>query len=452
MTGLPPRQRPGDAGPPWAAAALRARALLQHVMGKNRGPDEAGGDAGVTVAYAPSRVNLIGDHTDYQGGLAFPMALSMGAVAALRRRSDSWVGVVSEGKGGPVWMPVSRLLASRAAWDRRDANGPGGRTSPPDGDMDVPTWALFLAGALTEAGALEGLSPGCVSGLELALVSDVPVGKGLSSSAATGLASALAGRAAFAAGSGPEQGEWGRLSHRDRLDLCMAVQRAEHRYLSVPSGLLDELASAFGQAGHALWLDAATSTTRPVPFTPERDGAEVFLIDLGVERTLAASGYAARRREVEDAARQIGVSALGELSVADLPQALGRLSPVLGRRVRHVVTESERVRQTAAFARARRWSDVGLCMAESHRSLSEDYESSHPVLDRAVSVLRQGSPTVYARVTGGGFGGSLVALVVGAGRADVEARLRRGGFPVGSRAVEPVRAGPGLCLVDAGEA
>lgn len=424
----PPR---GGAVDPVRALVRRALSLADRAFGTSSG--RPGPGASPVAAYAPARVNLIGDHTDYQGGLALPMALETGIAAIVRQRPDSWIGLVSEGRGGPVWIHRDRLRVWPAmppeGWDGAEA-GPARAIG-----TDVPVWAAFLAGVLVEAGAGDG------EGLEIAVVSDVPEGQGLSSSAAVGLAVALAGH--------PDLAGRSALTDARRLSLCLAVQRAEHRDLGVPSGILDELASAFGRAGCALRVDAARVEAQPVPFAPEADGYGIFLIDLGVGRSLAGSGYAARRREVEEAARLLGIPALGMLPVTDLPQALSRVPDRLKGRVRHVVTENERVRSAIRTASLRRWEEVGALMAESHRSLRDDYASSHPVLDRAAGRLLDMTPPIFARVTGGGFGGNLVAL--GPGGPDVpDALVRHLAGLAGAQSpcqVRVVRAGPGLMAV-----
>ncbi len=434
----------GSQSEPWSVLLARALSLMDRTFGKARAkePDDPGA---VALAYAPARVNLIGDHTDYQGGLALPMALPQGALAMARRRKDGWVGVVSEGRGGPVWRTTEQLLGTRAQWDAWSfrVSGDG---SPAEYDL-LPGWAAFLSGCIAEAGALDPSAGGVVRGLDIALASDVSEGKGLSSSAAAGLATALAGLLVD-----ERRGERdGVIGAEVRRGLCFAVQRAEHRYLAVPSGLLDELACAFAQPGHALLVDARAVSAKPVPFAPETDGAGIAIIDVGVGRQLAASGYAARRREVEEAARRLGVSLLRDLEREDLPTARRALPNALYLRVRHVVTENDRVRQVARLASERRWRDVGDLMIESHRSLETDYGSSHPVLDRVVDVLSRGEPRVFARVTGGGFGGNLVALDLGLGREGIEHRLREAGFGVGSETVQIVRAGPGLSRIAASD-
>ena len=339
-------------------ACGRARALFERRVG--RAPE--------AVAFAPGRINLIGDHTDYQGGLSLPIAIRAGIAAAAARRDDGRWRLLSEGRGESAWLEVSPLRRL-------------GPAAAPEG------WARLLVGALAEAGVGEGV--------DLALAADLPEGSGLSSSAAAALAALAASLAAL-----------GRPVRR--ATLAEAAQRAENRWCQVPSGRMDQLAIVFARAGQAVRVDSASFTVRRVPFAPEADGYRLWRIDVGARRLVAASGYAARRQESEAAARALG---LDSLRAATMTQVDGAgLGPPLDRRARHIVSENARVDAVLEAAAAHDWVRVGRLLSESHASLRDDYESSHPLLDRVVAALLRLRPAVGARVTGGGFGGSLVAL------------------------------------------
>ncbi|MDQ3979700.1 MAG: galactokinase [Actinomycetota bacterium] len=307
------------------------------------------------VARAPGRVNLIGDHTDYTGGLVLPMAID-------------WATTVSLERGGDVLELVSTTEPEPARL-RLGSLGEPSRVEPP--------WARYVAGVL----AVVRPDVGGVGTVE----TELPVGAGLSSSAALEVALALA------------------LGFRGSShELAAACQEAEHLASGVPTGIMDQLASAAGVTGHALLIDCQTLEIEPVPL-PE--GAQVVVVDSGQRRALVSSAYGERRRQCEEAAAIIGPlrDASGE-DVATLDD------PLLRRRARHVVGENARVRD---FARALRQHDLeaaGALMLESHASLRDDFEVSTPELDRLVASLRE-TPGVYgARLTGAGFGGCVVVL------------------------------------------
>ena len=306
------------------------------------------------TAFAPGRVNLIGDHTDHTGGLCLPMAVSMGVTVTGARSGDE-VELISASLPGPATVPV-------------------GVTEPASVE---PAWARYVAGVVAEVRPQVGLR-GDVR-------SDLPIGAGLSSSAALELAVALA------------LGFEG-----DVLDLARTCQRAEHAATGVPCGILDQLASAAGIAGHALLMDCRDLTVVPVPVP---DTVEVVVVHSGQERTLVGSAYGERRAECEEAQRRIGpLRDAGVEDVAALDDA------VLRRRARHVVTENQRVRDAVdALARGDA-AALGDLFVEGHRSLRDDFESSTPVVDAAVDRLCAVPGVFGARMTGGGWGGCVVAV------------------------------------------
>jgi galactokinase len=305
-------------------------------------------------AVAPGRVNLIGDHTDYTGGLVFPMAIDLVTVV--------------EGEPGGVSV------------DLRSAQFPESASVPLDvGDPSTvtPSWARYVAGVIAE------LRP--ATGFIGSVRSTVPTGSGLSSSAALEVATALA------------------LGFRGTpLELARLCQRAEHRSVGVPSGIMDQLASAAGVAGHALLIDCHTCAVEPVPLDENLD---VVVIHSGQERTLAGSAYGERVAQCQAAEAVIGPLRLA--AVADVDRID---DPLVRRRARHVVGENERVRQFAAALRAKDHDTAGALMDDSHFSLAHDYDVSTEVLDDLCRRLRHRDGVYGARLTGAGFGGCVVAL------------------------------------------
>jgi galactokinase len=324
---------------------------------------------------APGRVNLIGEHTDYNDGFVLPVAIDRSIVVAAARRDDGILQSWSTGdRAGPaVARPVGDL-------------GPG-RSSG---------WSAYIEGVawvLRE----EGLA---VPGADLVVHADLPAGAGLSSSAAlesaVGLAlSELAGAAA-----------------PDRVALALAGQRAETEVVGMPCGLMDQMAVLCGRAGHALFFDTRTLETEQVPFDPAAAGLTLLVIDTRVKHTLTGSPYAERRRACEQAAAALGVPALRDVTLADVEAASadGRLDEVTFRRARHVVTENARVLEVVALLRQGDVKAVGPALAGSHASLRDDYEVSCAELDVAVETA-VAAGAVAARMTGAGFGGSALALV-----------------------------------------
>ncbi len=322
-----------------------------------------GPQAPPTTAFAPGRVNLVGDHTDYAGGVALPMTVQMGVTAYFHAMEGDAVEVVSEGFG--------RARLGLGGTDAAPADGAAG-----EGDTPEQPWAR-LVGAVVQLARPE-------RGGSLRLRSSLPAGAGLSSSAALCVAVA-------------------RVLGVDAEPLAVAVlcREAEHRAGS-PVGLMDPWVCAGGRAGHAMLLDFTAATATPVPLPDE---AEWVVVESGQRRSLAGSDYAARVAECEAAAAVVGP--LARATPADLA---GIRDPVLRRRARHVVTECERVRSTAQSLASGDLVAAGRDMDESHRSLAEDFEVSSQVLDQLVAELRGRPGVLGARLTGAGFGGCVVAL------------------------------------------
>ncbi len=325
---------------------------------------------------APGRVNLIGEHVDYNGGLCLPMALPHRTFVALRRRDDETVRLVSSLAPDDVWTgPLSGIAPGL-----------------------VGSWVAYAGGpawSLTQEGFTIG-------GFDAAIDSCVPLGAGLSSSAAIECAVAVGLDDVFGLGL-TATGDSG------RARLAAACVRAENEVAGAPTGGMDQAASLRTTAGHALLLDNVDHSVKQVPFDLAAAGLELIVIDTRAEHSLTDGQYADRRNACHAAAAELGVGTLREIT--DLAAALSALSdPVQRMRVRHVVTEIRRVEQFADLVRADRIREVGPLMDSSHESLRVDYEVSCAELDVAVESARAAG-ALGARMTGGGFGGSAIALV-----------------------------------------
>jgi galactokinase len=317
------------------------------------------GDGPTVRAYSPGRVNLIGDHTDYNDGLALPMAIDLGTTVTYVPDAGHRVLLRSSGEPEPtdidVHIPFDPQVLSKIE----------------------PRWARYVAAMVASVRPWKG-GRGVVE-------STLPVGSGLSSSAALEVAVALA--LGFEA---------------EPVTMAKLCQRAEQVATTVPTGLMDQLTVAAGVEGSALLIDFTDLSLRMVPIPA---GAEIVVVHSGEHRSLDRTPYAARRAECEAAAYRLGP--LGRLGADAM---LGLPDPLLRRRARHVVTECDRVRWCAAALGSGDLLDAGRLMSASHASLSEDFDSSTPGVDALVHHL-QAIPGVFgARMTGAGFGGCVVAL------------------------------------------
>ncbi len=338
------------------------------------------------VWLAPGRANLMGEHTDYNDGFVLPFALSQGTTAAAACRTDRTLAVCSGQEPGEAQIALDDLAVGQ-----------------------VTGWAAYPAGiawALREAGYQ-------VPGACIAVDSDLPAGAGLSSSAALECATALA-LTELAGVSIP------------RRELAAIAQRAENEFVGVPSGIMDQSASLLGQAGHALLLDCRSLESSQVPCDPAAAGARLLLINTRAKHELSDGEYGRRRAECEQAARLLGLPSLRYLT--DVGDTVRLTDPVLRRRARHVVTDNQRVLEAAAALRASSavapgtYREIGRLLTQAHVSLRDDFEVSWPEADAAVeAALAAGA--LGARMMGGGFGGSVLALVPETGGGAIRAAV-----------------------------
>jgi galactokinase len=315
------------------------------------------------AAFAPGRVNLIGEHTDYNDGLALPFAIEAGVTVHATAQAEPRIEAVALDLDEVDEFPLD---------------------DPPRTD-GWPAFVRGVASELQEAGVV-------LQGARLKIAGTVPAGAGLSSSAALEGALALA---LIALAGGPEP---------DRMDLAKLCSRVENDWVGARTGLLDQIASLFGQPRRALRIDFQSLDVRPVAL--ELGDYRLVTLDSGQKHTLSGSGYNERRDECARACRELGIASLRE---ATLAMAISLPEP-LNRRVRHVVTENERVEATVQALSRSDLSEVGRLLDASHASLRDDYQISTPAVEVAVRRLRDGG-AVGARLVGGGFGGSVLGLL-----------------------------------------
>ncbi|WP_312173704.1 galactokinase, partial [Microbacterium sp.] len=337
------------------------------------------GAAPAGVWSAPGRVNLIGEHTDYNEGFVLPFAIPHRTVAAVGTRDDARIRVASTFADAPVEVAIDEL----------DDLFP----TPTGETPAVPEWAAYplgVAWALRQAGTTG-------SGLDIAIASDVPVGAGLSSSAAIEGATASALNDLWDAG-------------LDRTALARIGRRAENEAVGAPTGIMDQMASMLGQPDEAIFLDCRSLEAVVVPVGIAEAGLAILVIDTRVKHAHSTGGYGERRAACERGAAIMGVPSLRDVSVDDLARAEELMDDVTFRRVRHVVTENQRVLDTVRVLREQGARAIGDLLVASHASMRDDFEISVPELDTAVeTALAAGA--LGARMTGGGFGGAAIALI-----------------------------------------
>ncbi|MBZ4488213.1 galactokinase [Microbacterium sp. cx-55] len=342
---------------------------------------------------APGRVNLIGEHTDYNDGFVLPFAIPHRTHVQLGTRADGRIRVVSTFDEVPVEVPLADLAALF-----------------PDDRESVPEWSRYplgVAWALLHAAGRDA----DVTGVDIAIASDVPVGAGLSSSAAIESATAIALNDTWDLG-------------LDRVALARVGRTAENEAVGAPTGIMDQMASMLGEADATIFLDCRSLDANVVELGFASAGLELLVMDTRVAHAHSTGGYRERRASCELGAEIMGVAALRDLTVGDLAAAAEKMDDVTFRRVRHVVTENQRVLDTVQTLRNSGPRAIGELLVASHASMRDDFEISVPELDTAVdAALAAGA--IGARMTGGGFGGAAIALVERAQAAEVTASVTR---------------------------
>ncbi len=341
------------------------------------------------LAHAPGRVNLIGEHTDYNDGFVLPCAIDFGTVAACAPRNDNLVRVLALDQGNAV--------------DQFDLDAPIG----PRSDANWPNYPRGVLKLLQAAGWSFG-------GADIVICGDVPQGAGLSSSASLELAILQAFKAMY------------RLDALDGTTMALIAQRAENQFVGCNCGVMDQLISALGQSEHALLIDCRSLAVEPVPIPTE---LAVMIVHSRVERGLVDSAYNQRRAQCEQAARHFGLASLRDLDLSTLLAHGDELDPVVFRRARHVLSENQRVLHARDALVANDLARLGQWMAASHASMRDDFEITVPAIDQLVAILQSSIDSHGgARMTGGGFGGCVMALLplerVAAARAAVDAHYR----------------------------
>jgi galactokinase len=335
---------------------------------------------------APGRVNIIGEHTDYNDGFVLPMAIERWTVLAAAPVREPRATLHSEMIGGTAVLDLTRPM-----------------------QRGEPQWANYVRGVIA---GFQKLEPR-IHGFEAVLDSTVPLGSGLSSSAALEVATAtlLESVTGYVL---------------DPVDKALLCQRAEHEFAGVPCGIMDQFTSALARANHLLQLDCRSRDTELVPMVDP--SVAVLIINTNVRHELASGQYSQRRAQCEAAAKALGVPALRDATMAMLRQAEDQLDPVVFRRARHVITEIERTLAAAKAIAESDWNTAGRLMYASHDSLRFDYEVSCPELDCVVDIARSiGSAggVIGCRMTGGGFGGCAVSLVRTASVAAITERMAK---------------------------
>lgn len=347
--------------------------------------ERAGAEAS-HVVYAPGRVNLIGEHTDYNGGFVLPMAIEPGIYLAARARADRRVRVWSALRPGePAEFAVSAPV--------------------PPGE---PAWSNYVRGVIAGLQAAGASVPG----FDAVVHATLPGGGGLSSSAALEVATATLGELLAGITLDPEQ----------KALLC---QKAEHEFAGTPCGIMDQFAVVFGKRGHLLLIDCQSRARTLVPM--RSDDVSLLVINTMVKHELNDGEYRKRREDCHEAARRLGVGELRDATPQRVDEARALLPERLFRRARHVVTENVRTLAAVDALRAGEWRQLGELMYASHASLRDDYDVSCAELDAVVAAARGLGPergVFGCRMTGGGFGGCCIALVQAARAEEVEAALR----------------------------
>ncbi|XP_014806161.1 PREDICTED: galactokinase [Calidris pugnax] len=332
------------------------------------------GRAAVLAVWAPGRVNLIGEHTDYNEGFVLPMALQLGTVLVGSPTTD-----------GTIYILTTSVEADKPHRVEFPAPHQGSSLIP-----GKPGWANYIKGVI------QHYRGGPVPGFSAVIASDVPLGGGLSSSAALEVATYT-----FLQQLSPDDS--------DLEAKALACQKAEHTFANMPCGIMDQFISVMGKEGHALLIDCRSLETVLIPLT---DASLVVLVtNSNVRHTLTGSEYPTRRRQCEEAAAALGKASLRDATMAELEAARSRLGEEVYRRARHVISEIARTVQAAKALQNKDYKTFGRLMVESHNSLRDDYEVSCPELDQLVAAALEVDGVYGSRMTGGGFGGCTVTLL-----------------------------------------
>jgi len=318
------------------------------------------------IVRAPGRVNIIGEHTDYNAGFVLPFSVDRTLMIALQPRTDDTILLYSASYPDPVKFSLNTI-----------AHGDG--------------WTDYVHGM---AWVLKDLGYS-LKGWEGVLMSDIPIASGLSSSAAIELATAKAFWVL-------SDWEW------DARKMAHAAQKMENDWLNLKSGIMDQMICACGKENYALLIDCRSMETQLVPFL---DDAEIVVMDTGMRRGLVASPYNERVEQCQKAAKLLDVDSLREADLEKLTAEASAMPPLIFRRAKHVISENQRVMQSIEALKAGNPIDVGKLLDESHTSLRDDYEVSCRELDTIVEIARQQPGCFGARMTGAGFGGCAIALV-----------------------------------------
>ncbi|XP_051490872.1 galactokinase [Apus apus] len=356
------------------AGAVADPGLAPLLAAARRAHQAAFGGAAVLAAWAPGRVNLIGEHTDYNGGFVLPMALQLGTVLVGSPRQDGTISI---------------LTTSAEADEPRRVQFPapcqGSPLSP-----GQPRWANYVKGVI------QHYQGGPVPGFSAVIASDIPLGGGLSSSASLEVAVYT-----FLQQLCPDDG--------DLVAKALACQKAEHTFADMPCGIMDQFISVMGKEGHALLIDCRSLETTLVPLADA--SLAILITNSNVRHTLTGSEYPTRRRQCEEAAAALGKASLRHATMAELEGARSQLGEEVYRRARHVISEIARTARAAQALQDKDYRMFGRLMVESHNSLRDDYEVSCPELDELVVATLEVDGVYGSRMTGGGFGGCTVTLL-----------------------------------------
>ena len=362
-----------------AASEAHAERALRHFQ-------ELTGTVATHLVYAPGRVNLIGEHTDYNGGFVLPMAIELGVYVAARRRDDRYLRIWStQLPGPPIEINLDQVI-----------------------ERAPPAWSNYVRGVVAGLSATGAQLPG----FDAVIYASLPAGSGLSSSAALEVAVATLGE--LLAG-----------VTLDPVKKALLCQTAEHRFAGTPCGIMDQFAVIFGQRGHVLLIDCQSLTHQLVPM--RGNNASILIVNTMVKHELSDGGYESRRADCHEAARLLGVKELRDVTAARVDEARGLLPERLFRRARHVTTENARTLAAVNALRDGAWEELGELMYASHASLRDDFDVSCAELDLVVEIARELGKKrgVHGcRMTGAGFGGCCVALIDAEQAAALAAAIR----------------------------